>query len=425
MEKLRSFFSNNAIEIEKDRMLQVYGALLSSVHVLTWVFWNLFGKSILTVFSDKLKYPVCWGFLENCAQIRPLNESVLQFLNYGYLVAGLVGVMIFLIPGRTKLAYYFFLFLNLFKMSLYLQDYRLMGNYHYMPFIVSFVFLFVPNKRQCIQVIVIAFYFGAGLLKMNYEWISGSAMVHAPIIQGKLLEAACAYVVLLELVFVWLLLFRKKKFFYFAAIQVFCFHAFSWTIVGFFYPLTMGVLLSIFFMDRYFEHYPDRLRKRENLIENEEAIYSKLLRGKLAKPTYGCLTIFALMQLAPWLFGAHSSITSEGRIYSLNMFDAQTQCDTMMIARYKDYSAEAWERHDRMGYGVRIWCDPLVHYSKAKWICEQNRIFSDFKDMDIYMNSRRRSDSEYVRVYAVQNICSEDPGYNVFIPNSWIEEDKL
>lgn len=423
IDKFLEFFRSNDREISQDRVLQIYGVLLAAVHVLSWIYWN-FQSDIVSTLTDPSIYPVCWGFLEGCGSIRPFPIWLAEFLNYGYLAFSLLVVTSFVF-FRKNFSYWLLIFLNLVKIFLYLQDYRSMGNYHYMPFIVTFLFLFLPRKREVLQVLIVAFYVGAGILKLNYEWISGAAMIRTPMIEGKLLEFACAYVIVLELAFVWLLLRKEEFLFYFSFIQLCFFHAFSWTIVGFFYPLIMTCILSIFLLNRI---WPDPSLEldwkaiRKKSATNLRCLYSELLAGKLGRYTYGALAAFCLMQAIPWAIGSYPSVTTEGRIYSLNMFDSRTRCDTMMIAKFKDRTVETWIPHDKMGYGTRIWCDPLVHYSKAKWICEKSKVFDDFVDIDIYMNSRRSTDSEYLRVFALENICNEDPGFNVFLPNAWIGE---
>ena len=54
---------------------------------------------------------------------------------------------------------------------------------------------------------VVLFYFWAGLLKFNSEWLSGAALYKKPwLLPTGALPLACAYVLALETVFSWGLL---------------------------------------------------------------------------------------------------------------------------------------------------------------------------------------------------------------------------
>ena len=162
------------------------------------------------------------------------------------------------------------------------MDYRFMGNYHYMPFLVSFMFLFIPQKLFFIPLLLVCFYFFAGLLKVsNLDWLTGLAFpenLDFPLFFNENIKLIlCFYVVCLEIIGVWCLVFiqtnckgkellntfaffrRKtatkkirsrniktiwKIMIYF---QLILFHALSYFIVGYFYPLIMFCLLSLFF----------------------------------------------------------------------------------------------------------------------------------------------------------------------------------
>ena len=72
--------------------------------------------------------------------------------------------------------------------------------------------------------------------------------------------AACAYVIVLELVVSWGLLARRAWIFWAAFAQFLLFHALSWQVVGFFYPLLMFAILTIFPVSRLVEPAGSALR---------------------------------------------------------------------------------------------------------------------------------------------------------------------
>jgi len=63
----------------------------------------------------------------------------------------------------------------------------------------------------------------------------------------------CVYVIVLELGVTWGLLARRAWIFWTALAQFLVFHALSWQVVGFFYPLLMFAILAIFPLSRLVE----------------------------------------------------------------------------------------------------------------------------------------------------------------------------
>ena len=45
-----------------------------------------------------------------------------------------------------------------------------------MAFWACFVYLLIPGKRDAVRLLLVLFYFWAGTLKVNWEWISGAAL---------------------------------------------------------------------------------------------------------------------------------------------------------------------------------------------------------------------------------------------------------
>src|SRR6267142_2687052 len=105
-----------------------------------------------------------------------------------------------------------------------------------------------------LRVLVTLFYFWAGTLKLNWEWVSGAGL-YSPMwpFSGMGVVVACVYVIVLELGVTWGLLARRAWIFWTALAQFLVFHALSWQVVGFFYPLLMFAILAIFPLRRLVE----------------------------------------------------------------------------------------------------------------------------------------------------------------------------
>ena len=161
------------------------------------------------------------------------------------------------------------------------------------------------------------FYFWAGTLKLNWEWVSGGAL-YRPLwlLTGPAVVAACAYVVVLELVIVWGLLSRRSWIFWSSLAQVLLFHVMSFAVVGWFYPLLMFALLAIFPLARCIPGAPPE-------PASASASSGGACRGRRSR----WRSRFSLVQLTTHLYPGDTAITGEGRLFALHMFDARVVCE--------------------------------------------------------------------------------------------------
>src|SRR5436309_1795448 len=172
------------------------------------------------------------------------------------------------------------------------------------------------ERDDALRVLVTLFYFWAGTLKLNWEWISGAGL-YRPMwpFSGGGVVAACAYVIVLELGVAWGLLAGRAWIFWAAFAQFLVFHALSWQVVGFFYPLLMFAILAIFPLSRL---VPPR--------DPPEGLLTALCRGREVWPVYARAALLPLLQLIPYAFPGDRTLTGQGRLYALHMFDARATC---------------------------------------------------------------------------------------------------
>ena len=244
MSNLRKYFQSQILEIQNDTALRIYGACLAMGQVLS--VFNWFEKE-QAINLSKIGEPLCWPFFENCFEYRLLTPFGVKivFLIFGFLSA--IGVLLFLNRRLTATAYWWQIGINIFKTLIYIQDFRMRMNQHYMLYFVTFAFLFLPQKRNTLRYLLAFIYFGAGLLKYNAEWLSGNALYANPLwISGRWVAVSCVYVVLLETFLVFGVLSKNEWIYWCTLFQLFLFHLVSWPVVGSFYPILMYLLLAIF-----------------------------------------------------------------------------------------------------------------------------------------------------------------------------------
>ena len=390
-----NYINSQIKEIQETPGLSLFGAFLAVSHFYAIALWNKkdFFVSRLSPMNSE---PICFPFFPNCDQYRIFDEPQLKFILLFYLALTIAGLFCFLQKKLVPVAYGILALLSIIKISIHLSNYNFMGNYHYMANFVYWTFLLLPNKKTLVKYLIVCFYFAAGLLKINIEWLSGAAMISPPYIMGDLLVASLFYVVILELVFVFGLLSANKWIRWGSLFQFIAFHIFSWHIVGFFYPLVMFSLLSIFIIDEY--NY-----SKKNYEPTDHLQYFFSFKEKPI--TYIVIVGFALLQAIPMLIVKDPSKSGALRLSSLNMFDSKTRCRILLVAHRPGETTHLSVSRRRKG--VRIKCDPVVYLNQVNQLCRQNEQNKDFERLSFSISTRRSTELDFKPVLFLNDTCKE------------------
>ena len=397
----------NIREIADDPILRVYGALLATIHVVTFRVWH--GSYDLATVLGPDAEPICWPFWENCWRYRFHDQASLRMLLWTYAALGVLPIVLFARRRWTTLAWWSLLLATLVELAIVAQDFQLRSNQHYMATLAWMAFLFVPGKRDTLRMLVALFYFWAGLLKTNYEWISGAAL-DAPMrwVPERVLPLACGYVVVLEVVLVWGLFSRRAWLFWATLGQLVLFQVASWGRVGFYYPLLMFALLAI---------YP--LARLASPAPREDAwLPGRFIRGEGAPAACVFLAAVCMLQLVPLLYPGQSAVTGEGRMFALHMFDAAVHCDASIVLQRPDGSRER-RAFDRP-LPSRIRCDPIVFLNHAQALCRSREHGTTFVDFDLHVDAKKATDAAMRPLIALHDVCATAPTYDVWRHNGWI-----
>ncbi len=169
------------------------------------------------------------------------------------------------IRGFEKWGWWLLALATALKFAIFLGRYNLMGNYHLVHFFMVGLFLMGSSKSFAYRAGLVAIYFLAGLLKLNSEWLTGAALLRPTDFPDAWNALALGYVVTLELGLCWLLLSQTRLLRLFVLVQLLIFHAFSWKIVGFFYPVTMFLLLTPLIWEECFQKIRPKLTELRSL----------------------------------------------------------------------------------------------------------------------------------------------------------------
>jgi len=338
-----------------------------------------------------------------------LSAPGVTLLLRAYFAAAVGAGLLFASRRLVPWGYAALVLVNVVKLAVMLLDYRLRMNQHYMGFFATFAYLVVPGKRDALRVLITLFYFWAGTLKLNWEWISGAGL-YRPMwpFSGAGVVAACVYVIVLELGVAWGLLAGRAWIFWAALAQFLVFHALSWQVVGFFYPLLMFAILTIFPLSRLI---PPR--------DPPDGLLVALLTGRGLRPVYTLAALFSLLQLIPYAFPGDRALTGQGRLYALHMFDARAACEGWAALHNADGTTT--RRDLKLPLDTRIACDPIVFFNRARNLCRQRDAGrAAFQDLDLFLSARRSSDGQMKRVIATKSFCAKGERYDPFRHNAWI-----
>lgn len=398
-----------------DPALRAFGAALALINVLTAVFW-LTVQPIASIL-DRGTEPICWPFFEACGQFRALDAGTITALVTALAMSAVLNALLFISRRTCRAGCAGLVLVTGLKVLLLLQDYRLVLNQHYMAVAVTAAFLVVPARRRVLQYLIVSFYVWAGALKVNADWLSGGALGgNRPFgMPESWLPYACAYVVALELVVVWGLFSTRAVFFWAALVQLFVFHVSSFWVVGFFYPILMFLILSIFVFDRFIPP-PGRVAPPPSV----RSFWS----GREHPALYAFIVGFSTLQLLPRALSSDAAMTGEGRIFALNMFDAPIECRATITRHRPGYDDAV--RALRVPYlQPRIGCDPVVYLEAARNACRAVAHEPSI-DMDLRLRAWRAGHppGPTIDLVDLRSFCRSDVRYVLFQHNAWIRDPK-
>ena len=383
--------------------LYAWGVLATHVSALLY----FLDTRLLSVTLDTVE-PICWPYFESCWQYRfKSTDDIAAVLVIDLLLIVAAGVALAQRARRTFTMLLVVLNVSLFAlMSL---DYRLRGNEFYMLFWLNVVYLCWPAKRWSIPLVIVSFYFWAGVLKLNYEWLSGAVLYHALWgIPASLNWLACSYVVVMEMLVTWALLARRALLFWCALAQLALFHVESLSQIHWFYPLLMAAILSWFVIDRL--SGPDDGR----------AALTLLVRLRAPRAAYGILGLFAAFQLTPYLYRGDRALTGQGRIFALHMFEARQVCDVTAVL-HRTGAPDQTVDLKLPGLNPREICDPVVYFSRVENLCRSRTSDPALQDVDWTMKIKRTTDVAMTTVVDETGFCGNGYKYVLFANNAWLK----
>lgn len=393
------------LELQKYPTLRIIGTIFCLEHLLTILFW-LTERPLHWILSPS-NTSICWPFFSSCEVFKP-SPLVLNILLILYGLLALSGIIAWW-RKKDRLAASILWTLILIKVGIISLDYRLTGNYHYLPTMLAMVFLLIPERRYSLTVSFFIIYFAAGLLKINYQWLNGTA-INDHIMPSYMTALGVWYVLVLELGLVFFLFAKKDRWFYFLFFQLVYFHLYSWHLTRFFYPVVMLALLGMLLVLR-------PMVAEWSLKESFQTAFK-------SKQAQILLLVFLILQLPQYLIPGNSALTGEGRMYAMIMYDGRVQCQPHLSIWKKDGSKEELSLQPPW-LMTRTQCDPLIYWRLAQKTCEWTKKDSNVIQVDLAIPVRNDKNSEWHSLVSALDVCQKSYSYYSFFPNSWINKIDL
>ena len=359
-------------------------------HVLTFFHWNqssFFVNSQRDLNSD----PLCYPFFPNCDLFRALiPEAGWQLILFFYLLLSIITTLFFLKQRFIKKAFFFLAITTLFKLTLHLSNYNFTDDHHLMVHLVSFLYLFVPNKKINILFLIPAFYMAAGFSKINPDWLTGAISINTPWLHGNVLLFSLAYVILLESFLVLGLLSAWSWLRWITLSQLLLMHGYSWFTFGFYYPMIMFCLLSFFFLDDFFHQNP--VPSSESFPGRKKTISVCIV-----------LFVFAFLQTLPHILVKEPSLSGIARLSSLNLWSSQPHCKVLMVTHSQNLSVHLMEPVKDLG--KRLDCDPLVFLNQAYQLCRKNKKSGEFDRLSLSIMSKPITQQRFQKILDLDDVC--------------------
>ena len=407
---MTEFFQKQIQEIQNSRILRLYGAFLGLTHVLTFFYWNQ-SSFFVNSQSPLNSTPLCYPFFPNCDLFQHFIPGMIwQVILFFYIFISLFSIGFFLNQKQTKKAYFLLIFGTLIKLTLYLSNYNLIGSYHFMVHLVLLLYLFIPHKKINIQYLIPAFYVATGFSRINPDWLSASTPVYIPWVSDKFLLLPLAYTVFFGVFLVPGLLSAQRWLCWLTLLQLLVFHTLSSFTMELYNPLLMLCLLSLFFMDEFFDFWPSVSRHSFNpklSIKNffKPKISSPLklfFNGKEKVSVYICLFVFTFLQIMPSFLANEPHLSGVPQLFSLNLSGSNNQCKALLVTHQQGGSVHLAKPVVRKKH---INCDPIVYLNQAHQLCRKNQKSKEFESLSLSLVAKRVSENQYKRILDIPDVC--------------------
>ena len=400
-------FQSTLWEIQKSAPLQLLGGLLGLGHVLLFWSWKNAGDLPLRYYTDKNS--MCWSLVESCQWTKFLSPSTFQGLYHLFPVLGAMAAFFFFFTRATSFSWWILFWVEVLKFWITFQDYRLVSNESFFLTLITFVFLFIPNKEKGILWTFVSYLLAMGWLRLTPEWLTGIWIQEKMGWPIKLAEWFAAIIAIVQLLAPVTLLMRDGRYFWsgWTALflsQLFLGYVDQWTTTS-----IVGLVLIYLAWTDLAERKKDRDYAYQAYVHpNPSSRWIVIL-----------LSVFWLAQLLQHV-PIHFSLASMIRdLAGLQSVASSQVCRQPTWAVYKNkieqVSVDAMIQTRQSG----LRCHPYLRFQDLKNICHQYSQNEDFQTLQSVLDTRSLRDVHFQRVFELADVCRQDVTYREQGEQKW------
>ncbi len=400
-------FQSTLWEIQKSTPLQILGGLLGLGHVMLFWSWKNAGDLPLRYYTDQNS--MCWSLIESCQWTKFLSPSTFQGLYHLFPILGAISAFFFFFTRATSFSWWVLFWVEILKFWITFQDYRLVSNESFFLTLVTFVFLFIPNKEKGILWTFVSYLLAMGWLRLTPEWLTGiwiQEKMGWPIKLGEWFAALIAIVQLLAPV---TLLFRDGRYFWTGwtalfASQIFLGYVDQWTTTS-----IVALALIYFAWTDWDERKKDR----------DYAYQAYVHPNPSSRWLIALLSIFWLAQLlqhVPINFSLAAQIRDLAGLQSVASSQICRQ-PTWAIYKNKVEQVSIEDVIQTRQSGLR--CHPYLRFQDLKNLCHQFSQNEDFETLQSALDTRSLRDVHFHRVFELADVCRQDVTYREQGEQKW------
>lgn len=383
-----NFLKSNFWEINRSSSLQIFGAILSALHILNRFYWK--GASTLLQ-SESAKPLLCWNFHPTCLDSKSLLSTIgTDAIFKLYLACGVLALLFFLVRRFVRASWTFLLLTNILSLFFYFQDASLASDIQSLLIFLNWGFLFCYNKSSLIRFGVIAFYLVSGYRELSPEWLTGAALHEYLNFPYKVLEWVAGMSITIQWTLPFLLISPFGQRLAFGVIGMAAFH---FAHFYFQHDFASVAHLSMIFYFTY-DFFERRRLERESM-------YQSYAHPEPSKLWWPAAAGFYILAQTSW-FSTHTPF----EMLKITGPHAAAECEHVLFARYKN-KVDVIPDLSPKDFNPQFKCLPIVAFQSAKSFCEGQKSNPDFEALQSFFIHKKFGEAKYSTLFSSDNLCSE------------------
>lgn len=380
-----SWLKRSVWEIERSTALTWLGALISISQLLTYYYWinnsTLFG-------TDYIQPLLCWSFFPQCGSGLGISGHVLAGLFTLNLIMAVGALILFIMQRFIGGAWTMSLISWAILTSVYLLDASLRTNTYSIFIIITFGFLFLPNKSRLTRYLLFAYFLADAYTRLDPAWLSGLPLLQVLDLPEKGLEWVAAFSVIIQMVLPFFAISKDDQRMGYGVGSLIIYNIFYFLVMrepGF---MIVALLMSFFIFDTA----EKKRLERETLYQS----YEHPEPSNFLWPVV--MAVFVAAQL-PML--GHFQVLE---FFKMQKITASQECRLIAFSHFEE--KVEWHSDDiNSGLPSSLRCNAQVNFNAMKKLCKTQMNQSSFQNMTVFFLTRGLTDDGFSSQFSSDRFC--------------------